>query len=157
MISPEAKVELVTYKTGDMSEAATALITNFVKYSGILGARGWIYALDRMLKIIELQKPQRFFLDAQGIRITFSGFPEPKPQTKKDTTIFETPEPNFTIEGKWRDVPPRERTKISVMTANIGKEISDVYHLREQFSPYTLAFPKDRFAKERIVFDVAIL
>ena len=42
MISPEAKVELVTYKTGDMSEAATALITNFVKYSGILGARGWI-------------------------------------------------------------------------------------------------------------------
>lgn len=157
MTAKEARVELVTYRTDHISEATVALVANFAKYSGIFGTRQWISALVQLLRIIENQQPQEYFLNAEGIEVSFSGFPNPRPLIREGNLVYESKEPRFTIEDRWDDILPRQRTRIARVKSDIADEMEDVFHMKVESPPYTLIFPKQEFAKERVVFNAAIL
>ena len=157
MSAKEAKVEFVNYRTDDISEATVAFITNLSKYSGIYGTPQWACALVHLLTIIEKQKPQQFSLHAEGIEVSFSGFPNPRPLIREGNLIYEAKEPRFTIEDRWEAILPRQRTRIARATSDIAGEMKDVFHMRIEYPPYALIFPKQKFAKEKVVFNAAIL
>lgn len=157
MTAKEARVEFVTYRTDHISEATVALITNFARYSGIYGTKQWVGAIVHLLGIIENQKPQEYFLSAEGIEISFSGFQNPRPGIRENILVYESKEPRFTIEDRWNDILPRQRTRIARVTSDIALEMKDVFHMRVEYPPHTLIFPKQEFAKKRITFNAAIL
>ena len=157
MAAKEASVELVNYHVGHISEATIVLIKNFAEYSGIYGTSQWVGAIVHLLRIIKNQKPQEYSLRAEGIEISFSGFQNPRPLIKKGSLVYESKEPRFIIEDKWDDLLPRQRTRIARVTYDIAGEMKDVFHMRVEYPPYTLIFPKQEFAKERVVFNAAIL
>ena len=157
MIAKEARIELVTYRTDHISEATIALIKNFAEYSGIYGTRQWVSAIIHLLKIIESQKPQQFSLNAEGLEVSFSGFPNPRPLIRDGSLVYEPKEPRFIIEDRWNDILPRQRTRIARVTSDIASEMRDVFRMKIEYPPYTLIFPKQEFAKERVVFNAAIL
>lgn len=157
MTAKEARVELVTYRTDRISEAAVALIKNFAEYSGIYGTRQWVGAVIHILRIIESQKPQQLFLNAEGIEISFSGFPNPRPRILEGSLVYEPKEPRFTIEDRWDDILPRQRTRIERVTSDIAMEMKEVFRMQVEYPPRSLIFPKQEFAKERVVFNAAIL
>lgn len=157
MTAKEARIEFVTYRTDHISEAAVALISNFAKYSGIYGTPEWVGAIVHLLRIIENQKPVQYSLNAEGIGISFSGFPNPRPLIREGSLLYESKEPCFTIEDRWETILPKQRTKIARATSEIASEMKDVFHMRVEYPPYSLIFPKQKFAKERVVFDAAIL
>ncbi len=158
MRAKEAKLELVTYKTDNIAEATVALISNFAKYSRIYGTREWIGAIVHLLRIIDRQQNIQHALSAEGVEVSFSGFPNPIPTVDKDgNIIFKAREPRFTIRDHWEEISPRQRTRIAMVTSDIAGEMREVYHLETKYPPYTLIFPKELYAKERVVFDAALL
>lgn len=157
MIAREARVEFVNYHTDHISEATVALIKNFAEYSGIYGTRQWVGAIIHLLRIIENQQPQELSLNAEGIEIFFSGFPNPRPLIKEGNLIYESKEPRFTIEDRWNYILPRQRTRIARVTSDIADEMRNVFHMRVEYPPYSLIFSKQEFAKKRVVLNAAIL
>lgn len=157
MITKEGRVEFVNYRTDHIAEATVAFVTNFAKYSGIYGTEQWVGALIHLLAIIEDQKPQEYSLNAEGIDVSFSGFPNPRPLIKEGNLVYESKEPRFTIEDRWETILPRQRTKIARATSDIADEMKDVFHMRIEYPPYSLIFPKQKFAKERVIFNAALL
>jgi hypothetical protein len=157
MTAKEARVELVNYHTDHIAEATVALIRNFIVYSGIYGTEQWGGAIIHLLSIIESQKPQQLSLNAEGIGISFSGFPNPRPRILEGNLVYEPREPRFTIEDRWDDILPRQRTRVARITSEIGEEMRNVFRMRVEYPPYTLIFPKQEFARERVVFNAAIL
>ena len=157
MAAKEARVEFVNYHTDHIAEATVALFTIFAKYSGIYGTPQWVGELFPLLTIIEKEKPEKFSLNAEGIEISFSGFPNPRPLIREGNLIYESKEPRFTIEDRWETILTRQRTKIARATSDIAGEMKDVFHMRIEYPPYALIFPKQKFAKEKVVFNAAIL
>ena len=157
MVAKEARVELITYQTDHICEATVALITNFARYSGVYGTKQWIGALIHLLEIIKNQKPQEYFLNAEGIEVSFSGFPNPRPLIRDGSLVYEPKEPRFVIEDRWNDILPRQRTRIARVTSDIASEMRDVFRIKIEHPPYSLIFPKQEFARERVVFNAAIL
>lgn len=157
MTAKEARVELVNYHTDHIVEATVALIRNFAVYSGIYGTGQWGRAIVHLLRIIENQKSQQFSLNAEGIKVSFSGFPNPRPLIQEGELVYESKEPRFTIEDRWDDILPRQRTRIDRATSEIAEEMKAVFRMRVEYPPHTLIFPKKEFARERVVFKAAIL
>ncbi len=157
MTAKEATIKLINYRTDRIAEATVALITNFAKYSGIHGTRQWVGGIIRLLEIIENQKPQEFSLNAQGIELSFSGFPNPKPLIRGGELFYEPGEPRYIIDDRGQDVAPTHRTRIARAAEDITDEMADVFHLKVKHPPHTLIFPQDRFVKETIIFRAAIL
>ena len=157
MTAKEARIELVTYRTDHISEATVALIKNFAEYSGIYGTRQWVSAIIHLLQIIESQKPQQFSLNAEGLEVSFSGFPNPRPLIRDGSLVYEPKDPRFIIEDRWNDILPRQRTRIARVTSDIASEMKEVFHMQIEYPPCVLIFPKKEFAKEKVVFNAAIL
>lgn len=157
MIAKEARVELVNYRTDHIAEATVAFITNFARYSGIYGTKQWVGAIVHLIGIIENQKPQEYLLNAEGIEVSFSGFPNPRPLIREGKLVYESKEPCFIVEDRWKDILPKQRTRIAKVTSDIAGEMEDVFRMRAENSSHSLVFPKQEFAKERVVFNAAIL
>lgn len=157
MSAKEASVELVNYHLDHISEATVALIRNFAEYSGIYGTPQWVGAIIHLLRIIKNQKPQEYRLRAEELEVSFSGFQNPRPLIEEGNLVYKSKEPRFTIEDRWDDILPRQRTRIARVTSDIAGEMEDVFHMKVESPPYTLIFPKQEFAKERVVFNAAIL
>lgn len=157
MSATEAKVELVTYKTDDIKQATQGLFYYFINGSGIQGISQWAWELDRLFRRIDSQKTEPFSLEAEGIEVSFSGFPNPRPRLKEEGLIYEAKEPHFTILDPAEGISPRERTRIARATSDIAGEMKDVFHMRVEYPPYTLVFSKERFAKSRVIFNAALL
>lgn len=152
----EAEVELVNYKTDEISEASVRLITLFAKYSGIYGTHQWVGAIVHLLKIIELQQPEQLSLEAEGVGVSFSGFSNPRPLIKDGKLTYKSKEPRFVIEDRLGYILPRERTRIARATADITEEMEDVFGMTVESPPHTLIFPNRQFAKQATVFNAKL-
>lgn len=157
MTAKEAKLEVVTYRIENIREAAFALVATLAVHSGIPGVRQWIGESPFLDEIIKGEKSQQYSFNAPGLELSFSGFPRPIPTIVEDELIYRSREPRFTFYGKWFDIMPQERTRIDRISEDIAEEMSNRFHMKVARNPLCIIFPKQEFAKERVVFNAAIL
>ena len=150
----EARLEVVQYDTDRIAKASAALVALFARYSGIYGTNQW---LGHLVKIINEQRPIGFSLNAEGVELVFSGFKNPSPKVRDGIIVFDAREPRFVIEEKPQVVLPRQRTRIERAVSDISNEMNAYYHVRREFPPYTLIFPKQEFARSAQIFPAKLL
>lgn len=155
----EVALEIVDYKTDDIEYASTFFIKTFARYSGIIGTNEWVYGLYKLREIINNQKPESHILPAEGLEISFSGFPQPTAKIREDGLIFTAREPRFTFFDKIREsgLLPSSRNHIESMVSAINEEMTSTYRLRIDKDPLSLVFPKEEYARSITVFDATMI
>lgn len=153
----EARLEIVQYDTDRIAEASAGLISLFSRYSGIYGTRQWTGSLVYLVRQISEQMPTEFSLSAEGVEVVFTGFKSPSPKVRDGIVLFDAREPRFIIAEKPQEVSPRQRTRIERAASDISAEMKSHYHVRREFPPYTLIFPKQEFAKSAQIFPAKLL
>lgn len=153
------ELEHVEYRTDDIAHATAAFIKTFAQYSGIFGTKQWILAMFPLLEIIHNQKPQTYELSAEGIVVSFSGFPRPIPVIIDDERIvYQSREPRLTVEDRLSEILPRQRTHIGRVTNAIADEMHESYQLHiADKNPLILVFPKETYASDITHVHAALL
>lgn len=153
----KVELEQVTYRTGEISAASTFFIYCFAKYSGIFGTEQWVKSLVNLLEIIKEEKPKGLVLSAEGLEITFSGFPPPNPKIRGERVVFAAREPQFIVQDRFTDLLPSGRTHVLKITDAIAEEMQKVYRLRRDSDPERLIFPKEEYGRNITVTEGVLL
>jgi len=150
-MSKLVELEIAKYKIPDIKYASVQLVTLFAKHSGIAGTNRWMDSLLKLHDNLNQEKPTDWTLNARGLDLTFSGFPNPVPTIEGVNVVLKAREPRFILEPVHNNLRPRERTEVEKVTDAIAMEMNEVYHLEVNNYPTTLIFPKDMYAQvERV-------
>lgn len=155
-----AKLEayLPTYNIDAIQEAATSVIKNFAKYSGINGTKNWFKSLEDIADTIAKQKREQFRLEAEGWNLVFSGFSVPVPIVENDIVKYKPRDPRFVFsESNGFLSLPSERMYAERISLAIAVDTQEVYGTRIEPRPLSVVFPIEKFSNEIAIFEATDL